>query len=96
VPRWSILGAVIASVAASLVQVAGLTLAVAGRRLLDGKLGRNALILGALAAAVAVWGSRLEHEVELGHFVLGAAATALVWSLVWLACVRDTGLLRRG
>jgi O-antigen/teichoic acid export membrane protein len=97
IARFGIAGAPMASVAASLLQVLGFAFALASRRMLDGKLVRNALVLGALAIAAAVIGRAHVPAVGIWGFVAGTAATALVWAVLWLAATRDTTLWgRRG
>jgi O-antigen/teichoic acid export membrane protein len=94
VPRWGILGVVIASCVASLLQVAAMSWFLLRERLLTLALGMRALAFITFAGLISLLAARGTLTVGWLGLIGGASVTALLWAVMWLvlAC---TGELRQ-
>lgn len=94
VPHWGILGLVIASCGASLLQVVAMAGMLVREQLLSPALGFRALAFITLAGLIALMGAQQTISVGWVCLIGGAAATTLLWAVIWLvlAC---TGELRK-
>jgi O-antigen/teichoic acid export membrane protein len=97
VPQWGILGLVIASCVASLLQVGAMGCFLLRERLLSPGLGWRAIALISLASLVVLPAAHGSMEVGWGGLIAGAIATTLLWTVPWLIVIstselRDLGI----
>jgi O-antigen/teichoic acid export membrane protein len=94
VPRWSILGVIIASCGASLLQIIVMAWFLMRERLLTSAVAGRALAFTVLASVLSLLGSRWSIDVGWTGFIGGAAATCAIWTVTWALLVY-TGELRK-